>query len=237
MSMPVLATDIELVKDMISFDRGYIPALAMTSQNKVEPSRKALKILKGEWEQFKGKYYDSSTSDENWKASMDSIEESVLEALDILARGGSLSEVHEAVEGIRFTLLQMRERKNIDYFVDHLTRFHDPMEMILTAAAGKTPEILNETDLERIRSKLPDALKLWEKVVAFDLEPSLYGFDQEKMQTIRAAFHAEREALVSLAEVLENGNKADIIKGAANIKPNFAKVFMQFGDFESLKNR
>lgn len=237
MSMPISAAETELVKDMVSFDRAYIPSLAMTSQKKAEPSKKALKILATEWETFKGKYYASHPSDKDWTSDMDSIEEGILEASNIVENGGSLSEAHEAVESIRFTMLEMRQRDNIDYFVDHLTRFHDPMEMILVVVAGKTPETISEKDLERIRSKLPEAVKLWEHVAAFKIDQSLYGFGEDKMKKIRAAVEAETKALGTLGEVFETGNKSDIITAASDIKPNFAKVFMQFGDFGRLKKQ
>lgn len=237
MTIPLSASETQLMKDMISFDRAYIPSLAMTSQEKREPSIKALEILTDEWKSFKEKYYAFNSTDTVWQSDMDSIEEGILEALDIIDQRGSLSEAHEAVEGIRFTMMQMRERQNIDYFVDHLTRFHDPMEMILMAVVGKTPETLSNNDLTRIKSALPEAVRLWGEVGSFNLDPSIYDLDEKRMKNINAAIPAEKQALQLLVEVLGKGDESGIIKAASAIKPNFAKVFMQFGDFERLKNR
>ncbi len=46
----------DLMKDFASFDRAYIPALSLTSQEKIEESKKAMDLLKENWKIFNGNY-------------------------------------------------------------------------------------------------------------------------------------------------------------------------------------
>jgi hypothetical protein len=50
------STAADLMKDFVSFDRVYIAALALTSQGKIEESKKATNLLKENWKTFKGTY-------------------------------------------------------------------------------------------------------------------------------------------------------------------------------------
>jgi hypothetical protein len=110
------------------------------------------------------------------------------------------------------------------------------MEAIVLAAKDKTPETLSNADIERIRATLPEAEKLWKRVMAGGLDGSTYALDAGQLERARKLMQVEEQALATLKSALAAGDKPAIIKAAVGVKPNFAALFMTFGDFAPFKS-
>ncbi|MBF0280809.1 MAG: hypothetical protein HQM13_23660 [SAR324 cluster bacterium] len=224
-----------LQRDMVSFDQAYIPALALTSQEKSGPSKKAMELLKSNWSGFKKNYYDKNRKDFSWKKDFDHIDELILKADRIVKSGKNLKDAHEELEGIRNVFLALRQRNGINYFVDYLTEFHEPMEGIVLSALKKTPETLTSENVNTIRNLLPQTISLWEKIQKDSFDQELFRFNDSKITQMKKLMKSEGMALEQLQNALEGSDHALLIKRSVAIKPNFAKLFMMFGDFETLK--
>jgi hypothetical protein len=224
-----------LQKEFASFDKFYIPALSLTSQGKMEQSKVAMMLLKEKWKTFKGKYYNHIPKDSEWKQNFDDVEQMILEADEIVKNGEDLLGAHELLESVRFTFMELRKRNGIDYYVDYLTEFHEPMEEIVLTAKGKTPDTLTDADMSKIRELLAESSHLLDKIETARFDASLFGFSDEKAELMNEYVRLEFESLSKLRQSIENGDKNLIIKSAAGIKPNFVKLFLLFGDFESTK--
>jgi hypothetical protein len=122
-----------------------------------------------------------------------------------------------------------------NYYIDYLTEFHEPMEAIVLTAKGKTPETLTDADIEKIKEQLAEASKLLTTIENAEFEQSIFGFSDEKTQTMRSYVSQEAESLNKLREALKDKGKGEIIQASIGIKPGFVKLFTMFGNFESLK--
>lgn len=232
-----LAPDLDaarFVADSARFDRAYIPALAVTSDQKPAPSLRAMALLNAEWARFRGAWYDAAPADPQWRADFDAVGARIAAADAIVARGTELVKAHEELEHVRLTLLALRTRHGIVHYTDLLTRFHEDMETIVLAAKGKTPETLTAADLQRIREHLPGALAVWRDVLAAPLDGALYGMDDRALAAVRAALLEEQRALEALQARLNEGSVPAVIAAAVAIKPPFARTFKQFGDFSQV---
>lgn len=223
-----------LTADMVTLDRAYIAALALTSQEKPEPSRKAMAILVPTWQAFQVKYIGANPADAQWRLDFDAVNGMIARADEIVTTGADLVAAHDELEGVRITLMELRERNGIAYYVDALTRYHEPMEAIVLAGKGKTPETLTAADLETIQAHLGEAEALWRQIQAAPFDAALFGFAPERQAALQQQVAAESEALARLRAALEAGDTAAIIQRAVAIKPAFATLFMLFGDFEGL---
>lgn len=221
----------KLVEDMVRFDQVYIPTLAYTSEEKLKPSRMAMKSLNVVWDSFNAKYRADTHGDSQWSSDFDKVDSFVKAASRIVEYGTNLKQAHEELENIRLVFMHLRERNNIDYFVDHLTRFHEPMEKIVLAAKNKTEKTFSGKDLGLIQKTLPVAKNLWHAVINAKFEPELYDFDKNKEAKLHSLLENERMALQRLEKALTRKNKNEIINAAVAIKPNFAKIFKSFGKF------
>jgi len=220
-----------LVQDMVRFDQAYIPALAMTSDEKPEPSRVAFSALLVEWESLKKAHFGEKSADQEWKSDFNKVDGYIGAAGKIIARGTNLKDAHEELEHIRVVFMRLRDRNGIDYYIDHLTRFHEPMEEIVLAAKGKTESTLADKDLVLIRQTLPRAKELWHATKTAEFNGALYGFNQQKTSMLHSLVEKEQAALQHLEQALQTKNKQAIISAAVAIKPNFAKIFKSFGRF------
>lgn len=219
-----------LVDDMVILDRHYIAALALTSQQKVKPASQAMARLLPLWKSFNNEHRDMAMKDANWKKDMDKIDHYIHAANKIVSSGKKLTDAHEELEHVRIIMMSARERNHIDYFIDRLTRFHEPMETLVLTVKGKSANDVSNETVTKMKSELNMVKMLWYKVIQAPLDKSLFGFSDEKVNMVKGYKLRETEALEKLGAALASGNKEAIIKSGVAIKPPFAKMFMLFGD-------
>lgn len=224
-----------LEKDMVAFDKAYIPALALTSQTNKAATEKAMKLMVAQWSVFKKKHAKTFNRNKADKANLAVIDKLISDAEHIVRENEKTDEAHEVLEGVRNTFLKIRERNSINYYIDYTTKFHEPMEAIVLIAKGKTAETLTEEMLLKIKDNFKVAQQDWENLQNASFDPALFSFSAEKDAQRLGYIKAETEAMNKLINALENGNKGGIIKAAMGIKPNFVSLFLMFGDFEKVK--
>lgn len=229
--IPQASAGNRLVEDMAQFDKVYIPALAYTSEEKLKPSRMAMKSLDSFWNFFSAKHRTNTHGDKRWSSDFDKAGKFIKAADRIVASGKNLKQAHEELEHVRIVFMHLRERNNIEYFIDHLTRFHESMEKIVLAAKGRTDKTISDKELNLIRQTLPTAKTMWQAVIKANFGPELYGFDKNKEARLHLLVEKERLALRRLEMALGQENKSEIISAAVAIKPEFAKIFKSFGNF------
>lgn len=233
-SMSVLAAG-QLEEEMVAFDKVYIPALALTSQNNRAAAEKAMKLTVDQWVEFKGKSAAVLSRNKANNADLAIIDQLITDAERSMRVNGKTDEAHEILEGVLNTLLKIRERNSIDYYIDYTTKFHEPMEAIVLTAKGKTPETLTDTMLLKIRDSFMIAQQDWLNLQNASFDPALFSFDAKKDARRQAYIKAETEAMSRLKNALESGDKGSIITAAMGIKSNFVNLFLLFGDFENIK--
>jgi flagellar biosynthesis chaperone FliJ len=224
-----------LVQDIVLFDQNYIPALELTRYGSGEAVNAAMQQLQTHWRQFHSRYYTFELDDPYWRSDFDFVTLMIAEAADIVRSGGNLLEAHRALAGVRKVFMQIRLRNRIDYFLDYLTAFHEPMEAIVRAATDKTPESITITDVDDMRIALPEALRLWERVCRQQPDTELFALDTERLIHLQTYIRQENDALEQLQHTLqglgEQVDEASIIRAALSIRPPFVRLMMLFGDF------
>jgi len=225
----------QLEKDMAAFDKVYIPALALTSQTNKAAAEKAVKLTADQWMQFKknnAAFFGKNAADQ---ADLAVIDQLITDAERSVRVNEKTDEAHEILEGVRNTLLKIRQRNSIDYYIDYTTKFHEPMEAIVLTAKGRTAETLTDTMLLKIRDNFKVAQQDWKNLQNASFDPALFSFDAKKDAQRQAYIRAETEAMDRLKNALENGDKGSIIKASMGIKANFVNLFLLFGDFGKFK--
>lgn len=224
----------DLMKDFVSFDRAFIPPLALTNQEKVNPSKKGMGLLKENWSAFKLKHYEANPKDPQWKKGLDGIEERMLKAGRIVAGGKGLMEAHEILEEIRYAFMNLRKRNGIDYYLDHLTEFHGHMEAIMHTVSERDAGSFTTKDKEYVARECAEAVKIWSRVQSLAFDKQLFGFDEKKVAGMRDLMEKEADVLRRLQKALEGEDKALIIESAKKIRPIYAQLYKMFGDFEAV---
>jgi hypothetical protein len=212
---------------MAALDQAYIPVLALTTQNDAAGSRKSMDVLLTKWNAFKATYYTAMPQDPQWKPDLDTVDTTIKEANGMITQG-NLSAAHTGLEQFRLTMLDLRARNNIDYFIDKLTRFHAPMETIVLAAVDKSPE---NVDVATIRKAYPDAVAQWNVVKTGKIDATLYGLTPDKMAQLQSHMANQTRAMDNLRAAPDSGNTTTIGKTAVAIKGPFSILFSSFGKF------
>jgi hypothetical protein len=215
---------------MIVFDQAYIPALALTSQQQGAPARAIMPEVLARWQTLQQRVPAAWTRQDAWRQTVTNISTRLTKA-DALIHDGHLTEAHDALEGVRTVLMTQRTQHGIDYFIDRLTAYHEPMEAIVLTAKGKTPATLTDADIATLRRHLQEAQTLWQPIVSARIDPKRYRLSDNAITALGTGIQQESATLQALQTALAADDRQRIIKAAVAIKPPFAKLFMLFGDF------
>lgn len=228
--------DVDMARDMVLFDRMYIPALMLTWQGQRTSASHALAELAVHWRGFRARYDDFNPDDSYQDSDFDFIQLMIAEARDMVDQGEDLTEAARILGGVRSVFLRLRRRNSITYFLDYLTAMYEPVKTIHRAAQDQTPESLTIAHVDEMRVALPEALRMWKKVARTSFNSELFGFDQERETQLYACIALEEKALHQLQEILATiktlANEARIIDTALQVRQGYDRVLRLFGDFE-----
>jgi hypothetical protein len=212
------------------FDQAYIPALALTKQEKADPSRAALRRLARRWEQLRPILADAMAEDSKWPKELETIDQAIRDAARQV-HDGQIVEAHETLEVIRDLMMQARRRQNISYPLDALSDFHTVMEEIVKPAMKYTPDSITDEEIKRLDTLCRVADEKWTVAEGTEFDMNLFGLDPSRARSLRNFIGEERRAISNLHNALKKQDKQKIIKTARGLKPPFAKTYMFFGDF------
>lgn len=229
------AKDEVLLQEMVNLEKTYIPPLFFTNQpDKVQAANKAMKLLRAEWNGFKQAYYDYKPDYANWQRYFDDIEFAIQDAEAVVAsvtaeNPQTLVLAHEALEGVRATMLSLRPQNGFPKFItDKLTIYHDPMEHIVISLKTQP---MSAALIEEVKATYVVAEKAWSDVEKCPVDPGMWGFSTDKMQQYYDLVVRERAALDRLAEALESGDPMAIkMAGTLALKQPFVETYILFGD-------
>ncbi|MCB8933554.1 MAG: hypothetical protein M9921_14770 [Fimbriimonadaceae bacterium] len=221
------------LQSMLAFDAVYIPALSWTSQAQTDPDAavKAVastKALAQRWPAERASLMEAFPSDSRWAAELDRVGRQIASGAK-QAEAKEFAGAHEALEAVRLILMEGRKRNGLEYFVDRLTAFHEPMEAIVLAAKGKRPSQLDSRLRATLELELLHAETLWLAVDAQIPDAERYGLTPQQEARLRRAMTDETTALMTLRSALATGTPAQVLNAAVSLKPPFAKLFTTFG--------
>jgi hypothetical protein len=220
---------------MVSFDKAYIPVLALTSQGKADAAAKAMTILKAQWSDWV-KANAGAYTDAGWARDIERIGQIVSRTEGLIARS-DLAGAHEALEEIRNILMAQRDARAIPYFVDGLNHYHTVMEELAEVTAGKNVDNLTSEDLKKLASLTPQARVLWTQAQLAPFDAAAYGFASAKAEELRRTMQGTLASIDAVDQAARSGDKAAVLKAVDGLKPAFTKAFLMFGDFDRVTAR
>lgn len=229
------AKDEVLLQEMVNLELKYIPALFLTNQpDKLLPAKKAMNLLRGEWNGFRAEYADYRPDYANWGIYFDQIEYAIQDAEAIVAtvtpeNPATLVMAHEALEGVRAVMLELRPLNGFPKFItDKMTRYHDPMEHIVIALKTEpmSPELIAEVEATFVETN-----KALEGIEKCPVDAGMWGFSVEKMLAYYNKLAMTRAALDNLGAALESGDPMAVkMAGTLPLKQPFVEMYTMFGD-------
>jgi len=219
----------------INFDKAYIPSLILTNGKDVAKATIAINLLDVQYRQFSKNHSNAFNGETLWQNELSVVQSTITDSLNLINSEQDLKAAHNKLEVIRYTFIETRKRHNIVFFQDILTEYHDVMEETVRTAKElqneENPQI-NES-LATLTEKTKNA---WLVVMNTDIDPEVYGLNDEEINTLTANMDIQLENIDTLsASIANNEPSGDIIKKATLLKKGYKTVFSAFGDFSQLQ--
>lgn len=234
-SAPVTRAATVRVAPMVAFDGVYIPALSQTSNASQKPeagpaATAAMARLRQAWptlrQDLTGAWGPSAPA--GWAQALERVDQQITLAGRATA-AAKWHDAHEALEDVRIELMRARQAGGLDYFVDRLTAYHEPMEVIALTGAQVKPADLDATRLASLRKAYTEASELWQAIRRVQVGPGTYALDARRAQQLSQGLADEDAALQALGRALAGTDASAILRAASAVKPPFARVFTAFG--------
>lgn len=230
-----------LQETSVALDAVYIPALSLTSAAQSDPAaadraRKSIAALQTRWQMLMPTLRSDLAGPAAIRAqgaskTVDQVDRHITEGSKAVA-AGRFKAAHEALEEVRVDLLKARRAAGLDYFVDRLTAFHEPMEVLALAGAQLQPGSLTDRERARLEQAYAQARALWREIETRTPDPAAHGLSGARLAQFQAGLTAETEALARLSDALRGSDQVALLRAAAAIKPPFARIFTAFGQFQ-----
>lgn len=222
------------LRPMVAFDAAYIPTLAdssAASQDRRQAPRAAASIagLQAHWPALRTSLLAAwGPTPPAWQRAVDAAGGRIAASADAAARA-DWHAAHEALEEVRVVLREARIAEGMDYFVDRLTAYHAPMEVLALAGTQWKPQEVTAQRRAELEEAYRRCLAMWQGIESFPFDAQAYGLSVQQAERLRGALAQERAALDALGAALRGGDDAALLKAAAGVKPPFARAFTAFG--------
>ena len=211
-------------KQLASVYADYRMALFQTNKNNQAKSLKIVTRFHKNWGVLVSKYTDHAPevyhADPSWKATLKKVSGLAAQGLRE-TKMGKLHDAHESLELIRDELAELRRRNNIVAFSDHVNRYHEQMEAVVTTKYASGSLAVEQLNVLREKLALLDYLAVSMKKNA----PVPYNNNPEFKKLLGNNF----VVLASLRSALDRKDAAAIKKAIKQLKPAYAKLFIKFG--------
>lgn len=218
----------------VRFDALYIPALSATSAahtdaRAVPRARAASARLHQAWPALRRALAAAPPGPAGaWARALQQVEVQLATAERSVARA-DWAQAHEDLEPVRITLLKARQAAGFDYFVDRLTAFHEPMEVLASAGATLAPGRIDARHRAELEKTFAEAAARWRAIEQHLPDARVYRLSPAREAQFRQNLAAEAAALSRLSDALRGGDDARLLAAAKAIKPPFARAFTAFG--------
>lgn len=224
-------------EDSVALDAVYIPALSLTSAAQSdatagERAKASMQRLDARWPALRDSLRQGLVATpvgaKPAAQVVASVDRHIAAGRAAVARA-DFKGAHEALEEVRIDLMKARTVRGIDYFVDRLTAFHEPMEVLALAGSQLKPQELSATKRAELEKAYVEARVLWRGIERHLPDARAYALDEARAAQFAKGVADEGAALSALSGALRSGDNAAVLKAASAIKPPFARAFTAFG--------
>jgi hypothetical protein len=220
------------VPAMVAVDKAYIPALALSGQpDQAAKAKAALAGFITAWKEFKDGPAAGSGFDEQWRRDLDEVDGAIASATNALVVEGEGAKAHEALEAVRMTLLEARQRMKVPYFLDYVTLYHNSMEDILNGKPDNAIKDWSAAERLSFVSDLDIGIARWNKVKAMEGLLPEAGLSPTAFASYSSQWQVVARIMTGIRGALDAGDDEALAEFLVQLKPGFTKTFFLFGTF------
>lgn len=209
----------------MEWNRPYKLALLATRQANATSAERTLTRARMNWYALLYRYWDDPPAqfagDENWQRDLATVT-GYLHIAESLALAGKMYAAHDALEPVRRLWLDMRERNEIPWFGDQLTRYHDVMEPVVSWGTGETGRYVTPDNIEEFEDAFAQLEAAWREV-------SRAPMPAGNTRQFAMLMGEEEKAVADLDQAIRTRNWGVIPEVCEELREAFLPLFMGFG--------
>jgi len=225
--------EFDIIGDTAGLDRHFVPLLVAARSGDSTTARLRLKTFLPEWERYRNRYRSYIATDSLWTPDFEQLDTLVSEAAFIIDSEDYLPDAHEDLEDVRMILFELRERNDIDYFVDYLNEFSELAEQVGAVTRNRSPDSLTEQEVAGLAALAASARGVWDDVQETEFDAASFGFDVSRQARLEDGVLGVAALLTRFEQALAGRNQADIINAGTALRPESDELYLLFGDFET----
>ena len=224
----------------IALDAVYIPALSLTNAKPgdtagADKARAAMQRLDADWPALRAVLLKDLSGKTPAQAAaarktLAQVDKALADSRKAMAAGNNAA-AHTALEDVRIDLMKLRRAQGVDYFMDRLTAFHEPMEVLALAGNTLKPQDLRPAQRAELEKTYAEARALWRSVEQNLPDLKAYKLSEAQQAQFNKGMADVSAAMTRLSDALRGNDNAALLKAAAAIKPPFARTFTAFGRY------
>ena len=224
----------------IALDAVYIPALSLTNAKPgdtagADKARAAMQRLDADWPGLRAALLKDLSGKTPAQAAaarktLAQVDKALADSRKAMAAGNNAA-AHTALEDVRIDLMKLRRTQGVDYFMDRLTAFHEPMEVLALAGNTLKPQDLRPAQRAELEKTYAEARALWRSVEQNLPDLKAYKLSEAQQAQFNKGMADVSAAMTRLSDALRGNDNAALLKAAAAIKPPFARTFTAFGRY------
>jgi len=223
--------ELDIIGDTAGLDRHFVPLLVAARSGDSTTARLRLKTFLPEWTRYRDRYRGYIEADSLWTPDFEQLDTLITEAAFIIDSEDYLPDAHENLEDVRMILFELRERNDIDYFVDYLNEFSELAGQVGAITRNHPADTLTEQEIASLTALAASARGVWDDVEETEFDAASFGFDGSRQARLEDGVLGVAALLSRFEQALAGRNQADIINAGTALRPESDELYLLFGDF------
>ncbi|MDH5183149.1 MAG: hypothetical protein OEX12_04600 [Gammaproteobacteria bacterium] len=209
----------DLQRDMLSFEQRYIPLLLLTAQSDAQSVVASEKLII-QWNEFKQQHAYGHQDDSLWGFDLESIERQILNAQRLI-QAGHFKLAYTQLVKVRTRFIAMRERHNIPFYIDELSRFDSPLQVLLAKFR------LNQAD--DVYVEISQARTAWQSLMQTEINFNDYDLTLQQMEYLHHGLLKGERTLASMQEHFIAADYGKLEELAIQMQDLYSQTYAIFG--------
>ncbi len=215
-------------KSMVQFDQAFLPVYRYAHEGKMSEAKEAIFYLEFRWQQLRNQH-EFARQDTDWRSAFSKTDKALGSAYYAIDANNAPRAL-EQLEAAKESLIALRERYRIDYYLDYLFDFQHTARLVTGTSADQMLCRMGWGEIEDMAQTATDA---WRDVQHQPVDAALYELNPEKLMQLKENMQHVAQALDDMNQALEGADRAELAAACQKLEPAFLQVLWAFGSFDA----
>ncbi len=218
-------TRTDIRSSMVRFDQAFLPALEYTLRGDIQQAKRAVFYLEFQWRKLRSRLDNRYPGEGRHLSRIDDWLGDAYYAIDANCPVTAANQL----EHVKYELMVLRDRHDIDYYLDGLFDFQGGLETVAEAAGDEMLCLMEWAEFVALTEALE---REWLGIRHRPFDAALYEFDAAKLRRLRYEQQRMADALENFAKAVEKADRRKVEEASKALEPAFDEVLRLFGNYE-----